>query len=102
MNRLIFREYDIRGVADRDLTDEVAYAIGRTYTSMLGISKPTVTVARDCRVSGPRLYAALVRGLIDAGANVIDVGVGPTPMLYFAAYTLPVDGGVSLVGPSRR
>lgn len=98
MNRLIFREYDIRGVADRDLTDEVAYAIGRTYTSMLNISKPTVAVARDCRISGPRLQTALVRGLVDGGANVVDVGVGPTPMLYFSVHHHNADGGIMITG----
>ena len=98
MNRLIFREYDIRGVADRDLTDDVAYAIGRTYTSMLGLPKPTIAVARDCRVSGPRLYGALVRGLMEAGANVIDVGVGPTPMLYFSVHHHEADGGIMITG----
>lgn len=98
MNRLIFREYDIRGVADRDLTDDVAYAIGRTYVSMLHLPKATVVVARDCRISGPRLYAALVRGLMDAGANVVDVGVGPTPMLYFAVHARSADGGIMITG----
>ena len=91
----VFREYDIRGVADRDLTDELAHALGRGLGATLG---GTLAVARDCRLSGDRLHAALVRGLVEAGVRVIDVGVGPTPMLYFAVHHLGTDGGVMITG----
>lgn len=97
----IFREYDIRGVAERDLTDEVAEGIGRGFGSVLreaGLPSPRVAVARDCRLSGARLFAALVRGLRGAGCRVIDVGVGPTPMLYFAAHHLATDGAIMITG----
>ena len=89
-----FREYDIRGVADRDLTDEVARGIGRGFATLLGpgadsSGKPVrVAVGRDCRLSSDRLFAALVDGLDAPGAHVLDVGVGPTPMLYASVFTL--------------
>ncbi len=98
MNKNIFREYDIRGVADRDLTDEVAEGIGRAYVAMLGGEKPKVAVAIDCRVSGPRLHDALVRGLVKAGAHVVDAGMGPTPFLYFTVNHLSLDGGIMVTG----
>lgn len=101
----IFREYDIRGVADRDLSDTVAHAIGRGFGAMLfesGEGAPDrelrVAVGRDCRLSSPRLFAALVKGLREAGVSVVDVGEGPTPMLYFAAHHLGTDGAVMITG----
>jgi phosphomannomutase/phosphoglucomutase len=95
-----FREYDIRGVADRDLTDDVARGIGRGFGTMLGAAERPLRVAvgRDCRVSSDRLYAALVDGLVKAGAQVVDVGVGPTPMLYASVHALGTDGGVMITG----
>jgi phosphomannomutase/phosphoglucomutase len=96
----VFREYDIRGVADRDLTDDVARGIGRGYATMLGGTGKVVRVAvgRDCRSSSDRLRAALVDGLVRAGATVVDVGVGPTPFLYASVHTLGTDGGVMITG----
>jgi phosphomannomutase/phosphoglucomutase len=96
----IFREYDIRGVADRDLSSDLAYALGRGIATIVlrDVASPRVAVARDCRVSGPRLFEALTRGLADSGVTVLDVGVGPTPMLYFAAHDLATDFGVMITG----
>jgi phosphomannomutase/phosphoglucomutase len=95
-----FREYDIRGVADRDLTDDVARGIGRGFGTVLGAAERPLRVAvgRDCRVSSDRLFAALVDGLVKAGATVVDVGVGPTPMLYGSVHALGTDGGVMITG----
>jgi phosphomannomutase/phosphoglucomutase len=95
-----FREYDIRGVADRDLSSELAHAIGLGLASMLSVDgkAPRLCVARDCRLSGERLHEALVGGLVAGGARVVDVGVGPTPMLYFSVYHLGADGGVMVTG----
>lgn len=102
MPRHVFREYDIRGVADRDLTDEVARAIGHGLGRMLRPSdapRPArIVVARDCRLSGERLFEALVGGLIATGAEVLDVGTGPTPMMYFSVHHLDADGGVMITG----
>ncbi len=98
-----FREYDIRGVADLDLTDDVATGIGRGFATMLGAAArgsrgASVAVGRDCRLSSGRLFAALARGLTMGGADVVDVGVGPTPMLYAAVHALSTDGGVMITG----
>ena len=95
----VFREYDIRGVADRDLTDELAVGLGLALATMLPTGpQRRIALARDCRVSSERLHAALLRGLVEGGAHVIDVGVGPTPLLYFAVHHLEADGGVMITG----
>jgi phosphomannomutase/phosphoglucomutase len=97
-----FREYDIRGVADRDLTNDVARGIGRGFGTMIGAGanggRVRVAVGRDCRTSSERLFAALVDGLLSAGAHVVDVGVGPTPMLYASVHALGTEGGVMITG----
>jgi phosphomannomutase/phosphoglucomutase len=93
----VFREYDVRGVADRDLGDDLAERLGLAYATMLG-KAPRVALARDCRLSSPRLHAAILKGLLAAGAQVIDVGVGPTPLLYFAANHLATDGALMITG----
>lgn len=96
----IFREYDIRGVAERDLTDDVAHALGRVFGDVVRastpVARPRVCVGRDARLSSDRLFAALTGGLLDAGVDVISVGVGPTPLLYFAAHELTPDGSVMI------
>ncbi|HSQ63871.1 MAG TPA: phosphomannomutase/phosphoglucomutase [Polyangiaceae bacterium] len=95
----VFREYDIRGVADRDLTDELAFSLGLGLASTLAAGRsPRLAVGRDCRLSSGRLHEALLRGLVEGGAHVVDVGVGPTPMLYFAVHHLETDGGIMITG----
>ncbi len=99
MNPAIFREYDIRGIADTDLTDGVVRAIGRAFGERMrekGLSR--VAVGRDVRLSSPRIRAALVEGLLDQGMHVIDVGEVPTPALYFAVLLLKTDTGVMVTG----
>jgi phosphomannomutase/phosphoglucomutase len=102
MSQHIYREYDIRGVADRDLTRPIAEGIGRGLGRMLEPGRSgapfRIAVGRDCRVSGPRIVGDLVSGLRKSGATVVDVGVGPTPMLYFAVHQLDADGGVMVTG----
>jgi phosphomannomutase/phosphoglucomutase len=101
MSQHIFREYDIRGVAERDLTNDVAERIGRGIAELIGKSvgkPPRLAVGRDCRESGPRIYAALTKGLQRGGAQLLDVGVGPTPALYFGVHHLETDGGVMITG----
>ena len=96
----IFRQYDIRGIVDRDLTTEAATGIGRAYATLLvsrGING-AVAVGRDNRPSGGRLRDALVDGLTSAGASVVDIGVVPTPMLYWSLHHLPVVGGIQITG----
>jgi phosphomannomutase / phosphoglucomutase len=97
-----FREYDIRGVADRDLTDEVARGIGRGFATLLGQNAAgvpgRVAVGRDCRLSSDRLFGAIVEGLTRSGAHVVDVGIGPTPMLYASVFMLETEGGIMITG----
>jgi phosphomannomutase/phosphoglucomutase len=94
-----FREYDIRGVADRDLTDDVALGIGRALGTMCAErGKRRIVVGRDCRLSSRRLRDALVQGLVETGRHVIEIEVGPSPLLYFAVHHLDADGGVMVTG----
>ncbi len=100
MNPNIFRAYDIRGDAQRDLPAALVVQLGRaigTMTLRRG-HKPVLAVGRDARLSSPYLRDALVAGLCQSGVSVIDVGVVATPMLYFAAFNLEVGGGVMVTG----
>ncbi len=101
MSRHVFREYDIRGVAERDLTSDFVGRIGRGIAELVGRSvgrAPRLAVGRDCRLSGPRIHEALTQGLMRGGAEVLDIGVGPTPALYFGVHHLETDGGVMITG----
>jgi phosphomannomutase/phosphoglucomutase len=100
LNPHIFRAYDIRGVADRDLPDALVTAIGRsigTEVHLRGLP-PLLAVGCDARLSSPRMHAALIAGLHASGVAVLDIGVVATPMLYFAAHTLDVGGGLMVTG----
>ena len=100
----IFRQYDIRGIVDKDLTTEAAQGIGTAYAMYLAEHGPrdrsglAVAVGRDNRPSGPALRDALVAGLTSAGVDVIDIGVVPTPLNYWALHHLPVRGGIQITG----
>ena len=99
MNPLIFREYDIRGVAERDMPDERVRDLGRalgTYQQRKGNRQ--LALGRDCRLSSPRLHAALRAGLLETGVHLIDIGVVPTPLMYFAVFHHDLDGGVQITG----
>ena len=96
----IFRQYDIRGVVDADLTVEAARAIGGAYAALMlerGVAGE-VAVGRDNRPSGDKLRDALVEGLTAAGVSVVDIGVVPTPVLYWSLHHLPVIGGIQITG----
>jgi len=83
----IFREYDIRGIAETELADADVKDLGRAFGTMIQRRAGTrISLGRDCRVSGPRLHAALIEGLIDSGAEVIEIGVVPTPVLYYSGF----------------
>ena len=93
------REYDIRGVVGKTLGTADATAIGRGFASLVRRAGGTrVAVGRDGRVSSVELEAALVQGLTQSGVDVVRVGLGPTPMLYYAEATLEVDGGIMITG----
>ncbi len=99
MNKNIFRSYDIRGVVDVELSEALVEDLGRalgTLARRRGAAR--FGVGRDCRLHSPRLRDALVRGLVSTGLRVTDVGQVPTPLLYFAALTQGLDGGVQLTG----
>lgn len=99
--RKVFREYDIRGVAETDLSDELAHALGRALATFLArddATGPRIAVCRDCRLSSDRLFAALTAGMMASRAEVVDVGVGPSPLLYFSAHHLGTDGAVMITG----
>ena len=95
----IFRTYDIRGVVGRTLTPALVYDIGRALGSVgRARAAPTFAVCRDGRLSGPELLNALVEGLTAAGADAIDIGMGPTPLAYFAAHHLGTGSCVAVSG----
>lgn len=95
----IFRTYDIRGVVDETLTEEVVYEIGRAIGSEARErGQQQVVVARDGRLSGPRFIAALTRGLCATGCDVTDIGCTATPVLYFATFHLCTGAGVMVTG----
>jgi phosphomannomutase len=98
-NPTILREYDIRGVVGDTLDAADARAIGRAFAAVVAeAGGKRVAVGRDGRLSSPELEAALVAGLGDGGIDALRIGLGPTPMLYFAANTLGVDGGLMVTG----
>ncbi|MBM4315986.1 MAG: phosphomannomutase/phosphoglucomutase, partial [Deltaproteobacteria bacterium] len=95
----IFREYDIRGVADRDLPHNVVSKLGRAIGSYVKRKGgKTLTVGRDCRISSDRIRQSLIDGLLATGINVIDIGLVPTPLLYFSVFELNSDGGIMITG----
>ena len=95
----ILREYDIRGVVGETLTAADALALGRTFGSVLhDRGGSTVAVGYDGRLHSPELVAALLEGLVSVGASVTKIGLGPTPMLYYAARELGTDAGIMVTG----
>ena len=100
LNKRIFREYDIRGVADRDLGSDLVRDLGRALAAHLAptTGSATIAVGRDCRVTSPRLFEALTDGIRESGTKVLDIGVVPSPVLYFAAFNEKPDGAVIITG----
>lgn len=92
----IFRAYDIRGVYPKELNEDLAYQIGLAFGKLLG--KGTVAVGMDARKSGPSLKANLTKALLKMGINVMDIGMVPTPLLYFAVTYKKLDAGVMVSG----
>ncbi len=99
MNLNIFREYDIRGIAGTDLTNETVYDLARamgTFFRQNGASR--ISIGRDARESSPLFGEIVVRGLRETGCHVVDFGMVPTPVVYFTLFTAGVDGGVMITG----
>ena len=102
LKRTIFREYDIRGIADTELLSPDVEQLGRGLgTDLLRNSGKRVNVGRDVRLSSRRLRDALVKGLLSTGCDVTDIGEVPTPVLYYSAQHLKADGAVMMRRVSR-
>jgi len=98
-NPTVLREYDIRGIVGTTLTEADAYALGRTYAALArDEGARRIAVGRDGRTHSGMLEAALVRGLTEGGIDAVLIGMGPSPMLYFATHYLDVDGGIQVTG----
>jgi len=99
INPQIYREYDIRGVVDKDLTPEITKRLGQGFgTHMAQLGRKNLVVGRDGRLSSPVFGEALIKGLISAGCNIVDIGVCPTPVYYFSIFHLNKDGGMMVTG----
>ena len=95
----IFREYDIRGIAETELLSADVTDLGRGLGTFLQrASGRRITLGRDCRLSSPRLHGALLEGLLSTGCDVTDIGVVPTPLTYFSAVHLKADGAIMITG----
>ena len=97
ISKSIFREYDIRGIVDETLFEKNAYLIGKGFCS-LNKKLKSIVVCRDGRLSSPLFSESLVKGILESGVDVIDIGCGPTPMLYFASMNLNADAGIMVTG----
>jgi phosphomannomutase/phosphoglucomutase len=100
LNPKIFREYDIRGIAEEDFDTDFARALGGALGTRARRAHPdktpTLTVGRDCRATSDTYAEAVIAGILGTGANVVDIGMVPTPLLYFSLFELDVDGGVEI------
>jgi len=102
IDKTIFRMYDIRGEVNKNFTPEVLRNLGKAFAVYVGEKvnkeKITISVGRDIRLHSERLANAFIEGLLSSGINVIDIGICPTPALYYSLFSLPVDGGVMITG----
>ncbi|NDG84980.1 MAG: phosphomannomutase/phosphoglucomutase [Proteobacteria bacterium] len=102
MNTAIFREYDIRGIAGKDLTADFAQKLGLTYAEWAhqrtGKSRMKISVGRDCRLTSDEYAAALISGLRSGGVDVVEIGVCPTPLTYFSVHHYGLDGAIMITG----
>ncbi|HLN87867.1 MAG TPA: hypothetical protein VK200_15420, partial [Candidatus Limnocylindrales bacterium] len=97
MNPSVFREYDIRGLAERDFDNDFALLLGKVHgTVITEKGGKRVTVGRDCRATSAPYAEAVIAGMVSTGLQVYDIGVCPTPLLYFSLFHLDVDGGIEV------
>ena len=90
----IFKAYDIRGICPDELNDQVAYLVGKALVNFLKCKE--VVIGRDTRISSPSLHSALVKGITEQGADVIDIGLTTTPMFYFAIANYGHESGIMI------
>lgn len=102
MEERIFREYDIRGIYGKDLTEEISCLIGKAFVSLacreLKRKPEKISIGMDARLSSECLKQALMRGITECGVNVVDIGLCPTPLQYFSLFRLSLDGGIMVTG----
>jgi phosphomannomutase/phosphoglucomutase len=99
INPQIYREYDIRGVVDKDLTPEIVRRLGQGFgTHMANLGRKDLVVGRDGRLSSPVFGESLIEGLTSTGCNIVDIGICPTPVYYFSIFHLNKDGGTMVTG----
>src|SRR5689334_16109241 len=99
MNPAIFREYDIRGIAEKDFDTDFARTLGQAYgTYIQSQGKRRVVVSRDCRLTSDMYAAAIRQGIRSTGVHVVDIGTCPTPLMYFALHHYDLDGGIQVTG----
>lgn len=99
INPEVFREYDIRGTVDKDLSPQFAYLLGRAYATLAKEhGKNRIGIGHDCRLSSPAYAEALGRGLSDEGIDVVHFGEGPTPQLYYSVFSRKLGGGIQVTG----
>ena len=97
MNPSIFREYDIRGLAEKEFDEDFALLLGKVHGTIINeAGGARVSVGRDCRATSDRYTQAVIAGLVSTGLQVIDIGVCPTPLLYFSLFHLDSDGGIEV------
>lgn len=97
MNPSIFREYDIRGLAEKEFDRDFALLLGKVHGTMIAeASGSRVSVGRDCRATSDDYAVAIIAGLVSTGLRVVDLGVCPTPLLYFSLFHLNTDGGIEV------
>jgi len=99
INPQIYREYDIRGIVDKDLTPEIVRRLGQGFgTHMVQLGQRSLVIGRDGRLSSPSYGKALIEGLISTGCDIVDIGLCPTPVYYFSLFHLDQDGGMMVTG----
>ena len=99
MNPSVFREYDVRGIVGKDLTDDFVFELGKsigTYATAEGVK--AMSLGRDCRLSSEKFLSLLAKGLLATGIDIVDIGLCATPMLYFSIHHFKLDGGVMVTG----
>jgi phosphomannomutase/phosphoglucomutase len=92
----IFKPYDVRGIYPSEINEEVAYLIGRAFATVF--PEKTIAVGWDVRLSTPSLKESLIKGLLESGSKVVDIGMVPTPVVYFACYKIGCDYGIMITG----